>query len=209
MNNFPFLKLNECLILTKNLYSKTSSKGFSKDMIISTSENKYFSNTSETEIKMLTKSDWQSWKKIRLECLKNAPTAFVSSFEDISKKPDTFFQEKVEENKIYGAFCDGELVSVVTFSQDSREKDCHRGHISGMYTKPEFAGKGIGSKLIAAVIKDASKLVTQIHLGCVANNKPALRLYKNHGFEIYGTAPRAIKLNDEFYDMLLMWLKLK
>ncbi|WP_186646615.1 GNAT family N-acetyltransferase [Fluviispira vulneris] len=175
-------------------------------MVVSNIENICTSNILETKIKILNKSEWQTWKKIRLESLKNAPTAFASSFKELSNKPDTFFQEIVEESKIYGAFCNGELVSVATFRQESREKECHRGHISGVYTKPEFAGKGIGSKLIAAVIKDASKFVTQIHLGCVVNNESALRMYKKQGFEIYGTDPRAIKYDDKYYDMHLMWL---
>ena len=103
-------------LLGKNTHIKPPSTGIINHMTASSIANKYFTNTSLCEIKILEKSDWQSWKKLRLECLKNAPTAFVSSFEEVSKKSDAFFQEKIEESKIYGAFSGGELISVVCFT---------------------------------------------------------------------------------------------
>jgi len=169
----------------------------------------FFSGVIKMEIKILNKDDWKCWKDIRLESLKNAPTAYISSFEEVEEQPDIFFQTRVEKTKIYGAFINGQLVSTIGFSIDARLKEQHRGHISGMYTRPEFCQKGIGSKLLKAVITDASNIVLQIHLSCVADNQSAIHLYQKYGFEIYGKDPRTIKIGSKFYDTLLMVLFFK
>ena len=46
--------------------------------------------------------------------------------------------------------------------------------------------------------------VLQVHLGVAADNLPALRLYRQAGFELYGTDPRFMKVDGRYIDEHLM-----
>ena len=78
-----------------------------------------------------------------------------------------------------------------------------------MYTRPEYRGQGIASALIQTIISHPKSRVTQLHLTCVTTNLDAVAFYQKHGFKIYGTEPRALKIRDAFFDEHLMMLELK
>jgi len=48
----------------------------------------------------------------------------------------------------------------------------------------------------------------QVHCNVVTSNDRARRLYERHGFSVYGTEPRALKVGDRFYDEHLMICRL-
>lgn len=48
----------------------------------------------------------------------------------------------------------------------------------------------------------------QLHLGVVTANPTAIGLYSLLGFQIYGTAPRALKQGEQYWDEHLMVLHL-
>ena len=119
------------------------------------------------------------------------------------------FQNGLTKNDIFGVFIDNSLVSCAGFYSLNSAKTKHRGFIWGMYTKAEYRGQGIASALIQSVITYASSRVTQLHLTCVTNNLSAMALYQKHGFTVYGTEPRALKIGDAFFDEHLMILDLR
>jgi len=57
-------------------------------------------------------------------------------------------------------------------------------------------------------ITDAKSKVLQLHLTCVTSNQGAIQFYQKHGFKIYGTEPRALKIGNIFFDEHLMVLDL-
>ncbi len=159
-------------------------------------------------IRMLTQEDWQPWKLLRLEALKNAPESFGSSYEEELNWSDLDFQNSLNKSDIFGVFVDNSLVSCAGFYSLNSAKTKHRGVIWGMYTRPECKGQGIASALIQTIINHAKSLVTQLHLTCVTSNIGAVAFYQKHGFKIYGTEPRALKMGDAFFDEHLMILDL-
>ncbi len=68
-----------------------------------------------------------------------------------------------------------------------------------------FSGSILG--LVEAIIIHAKNHVMQLHVTCVTINLKAIDLYQKHGFRIYGTEPRSIKIGDTFFDEHLMVLK--
>ncbi|MFO7815207.1 MAG: GNAT family N-acetyltransferase [Halanaerobiales bacterium] len=68
----------------------------------------------------------------------------------------------------------------------------------GLALNPKFVGKGLGLDFLLAGLKFGIKNYNYkkefIKLNVDKNNKPAIRLYKKAGFEIY-------KKNDDSYDM--------
>lgn len=157
-------------------------------------------------IRMLTQKDWQPWKSLRLEALKNAPESFGSSYEEEVNWPDLDFQTALTKNDIFGVFVDNLLIACASFYSLHSAK--HRGVIWGMYTKTEFRGQGMASALMQTIINHAKTRVIQLHLTCVTSNFGAVAFYQKQGFKIYGTEPRALKIRDIFFDEHLMVLDL-
>ena len=160
------------------------------------------------KIRMLTQEDWQPWKLLRLEALKNSPERFGSSYEEEVNWPDIDFQNSLTKSDIFEVFVDNSLVSCAGFYSLNSAKTKHRGVIWGMYTRPECRGQGIASALIQTIINHAKSRVTQLHLTCVTSNLGAVAFYQKQGFKIYGTEPRALKIGDTFFDEHLMILDL-
>lgn len=160
------------------------------------------------KIRIPTQDDWQPWKLLRLEALKNSPESFCSSHEEEEAWSDLDFQNSLIKSDIFGGFIDNSIVSCAGFYSLNSVKTKHRGVIWGMYTKAEYRGQGMASALIKTIISHAKLRVIQIYLNCVTSNISAMAFYQKHGFKIYGTEPRALKIMDIFFDEHLMMLDL-
>ena len=75
-----------------------------------------------------------------------------------------------------------------------------------MYVRKEIRGHGVADQLVKAIIDHARQQVIQLHCSANAENEGALRLYQRHGFQIFGTEPRSLKVDENFYDEHLMVL---
>lgn len=159
-------------------------------------------------IKLLDQDDWQSWKNLRLEALQNASHTFGASIEEVYTLDQKDFQTLLSKNNIFGAFVNVQLIGCIGFYVLNSLKIQHRGVIWGMYITPEHRGKNIASSLLDAVISYAKPSVEQLNLKCVTANHSAVKLYQKHGFNICGTEPRALKVNDQYYDEYIMVLEL-
>ena len=109
------------------------------------------------KIKKLDKSDWKQYKEIRLEALKNDPSAFGSSYYEESKRNDEDWQKKfenigsAESNKFYyAAQIEEKFVAIGGAFQDENKE----WNIIAIYTKPDNRGIGIGAKLLTRIINE-------------------------------------------------------
>ena len=75
--------------------------------------------------------------------------------------------------------------------------------------KDGVRGSGVGLALVNFV-KDYAKKnhVKHLYLGCNAQNRGAVKLYKKCGFKVYGTRPDYTKIGSKFYDDLIMMCEL-
>ena len=56
-------------------------------------------------------------------------------------------------------------------------------YIQNLYVTPNYRRRGIGSRLLREIIETAkAKGVLEIHISAEFNNKPAIELYRKHGF---------------------------
>ena len=159
------------------------------------------------EIRQLQIQDWALWKEIRLEALKLHPEAFGSSYEEESLWEDEQFKHNLYKNYVFGAFVNDKLVGVSGFFILEPQKLKHRALLFAVYVRKENRGHGIAGQLLKEIITLARQSVIQLHCTVITENKGALKLYQNHGFQIYGTSPRTLKLGEKFYDEHLMVLK--
>lgn len=159
------------------------------------------------EIRHLQEQDWELWKGIRLEALQSDPAAFGSSYEEESLWTDESFKEQIVKRDIFGVFLEDKLIGVAGFFIYDPQKLRHRGMLFTIYVKAEHRNQGIAGQLLATVIHHARSRVLQLLCSVNTGNEKAIKLYKIHGFQIFGTEPRALKIGETFHDLHLMVLK--
>jgi ribosomal protein S18 acetylase RimI-like enzyme len=162
------------------------------------------------KIRRLEADNVASYRELRLEGLKSHPEAFSSSWEYAAGKPLSWWAERLEMNTVFGGWVDrSPLVGIAGLRVEDDIKLGHKGVLWGMYVRPEGRGTGLAAALVQQVVEHARTLVEEICLAVVASNTAACRLYNAAGFKEYGLERRAIKVGGEYYDELLMTLRLK
>lgn len=163
--------------------------------------------------RQLGKNDAPIYRKIRLDCLKNFPDNFGSTFDEESKvnelKFETYLKEENTDNFMFGAFNGENLIGVCGFSRETRNKTKHRGEIVQMYVNPDYSGKNIGFDLLQKTVEKAleSLEIEQIVLSLVAENQGANKLYKKIGFVEYGFLQNYFKQGERYWNQRFMVLQ--
>src|SRR5437762_538462 len=112
------------------------------------------------KIRQLNQDDAASYQSLRLEGLKESPTAFGSSYQveagrtlpDVAARLQT---SPESTTSVFGAFAEGRLVGIATLARTHAEKLAHNATVCGMYVTPEFRKRGIGLALLDAIILHA------------------------------------------------------
>jgi ribosomal protein S18 acetylase RimI-like enzyme len=164
-------------------------------------------------LRVLNSSDFDRYRRLRLEGLQTAPTAFSASYEaEVSARADKY-RDRLSgspENYVLGAWCDEQLVGMVGFVRETGPKRQHIGAVWGMYVTAAFRNRGIGKHLLDEVIERARSLPGLEHLllAVISDNEAAHALYRSLGFEAWGTEPAGIKVDGVDYDEIHMLLRL-
>jgi ribosomal protein S18 acetylase RimI-like enzyme len=165
----------------------------------------------DIEIRPVTRAEAEAWRALRLEMLKNHPTAFKSSYEEEAPQDLSFFAERIPEDPVdavFGVYRDGVLSGCAGFSREKRAKVAHKGTMSSVYLKPELRGRGVGEALVKRVIDHASAHVSILHCSVTRENTAACELYRRMGFIDYGIEPRALRIEGRDYDEAMLILNL-
>jgi ribosomal protein S18 acetylase RimI-like enzyme len=155
------------------------------------------------EVRPLVDRDAAEWLRLRIEALTGDPQAFSSSLEEwraldleevkrrLWAAPDAF---------VVGAFDGGRLVGMAGFYRETGAKTRHKGHVWGVYVTPPARGRGVGRRIMEALLERGRKLegVEQILLSVTTPQTAALALYRSLGFVPYGQEPRALKIGEQF-----------
>lgn len=166
------------------------------------------------DFRLLTADDADAFWHLRLEALRNDPASFADSAEEhlkttIETARGLLSKSDPASNFVVGMFEHGQIIGTAGFFRRSNNKERHKGHIWGVYVRPESRGKGVGSALMQEIVRRARAIegVEQITLVASAN-LPAQRLYKALGFESYGVEPHSLKIGKDYVDDVLMvlWL---
>lgn len=160
------------------------------------------------EIRFLNAQDVTAYRDLRLHALKEAPTAFVSSYEQEARLPLGDFAARLRSNNdsasgVFGAFSDrNHLIGMLGFSRETRLKRVHIGTLWSMYVLLEFRGQGVGAKLLDGAIAHAQQLdgLRQLTLSFTAGNVAAGALYRSRGFEPFGLAREAMCVDGHYFD---------
>jgi ribosomal protein S18 acetylase RimI-like enzyme len=155
-------------------------------------------------IRRLNSGDAAAFAEIRLEGLRLAPEAFGSDFEKEQVWPLDQFADRLIGSAVFGWEEGGALLGVAGFFALSDLKVRHRGVLWGLYVREAARNRGVGARLVQAVLDHAREQVEQVHLEVAVDNAAAVALYERCGFRRYGTEPRSLKVGDRYLDALLM-----
>jgi ribosomal protein S18 acetylase RimI-like enzyme len=157
-------------------------------------------------------SDSQAYRALRLECLRDNPTAFGSDYENNAKKPLPAWEEIITASTddisgmLFFAVHKENLVGMAGIRRRIEPKIRHNATIFSVFVQPAWRGQHIAEALIEACITwGRSRGVRNVKLAVIANNSSAIRCYLRIGFQIYGVEPKVIFVNGKDYDELLMW----
>lgn len=161
------------------------------------------------QIKQLNDSHAKTYQSIRLQALRESPTAFNSSYEEEKKRPLSVFIESLSLNPsltMFGAFDGSKIVAVLGVERESRQKVSHKGCIKSMFVDPSYRRRGLGKQLLTHALRFADSQPGFIQLTLVVNssNISAISLYKSCGFELFGVEPTAVLVNGVFHDQMHM-----
>lgn len=101
---------------------------------------------------------------------------------------------------------DGAVVGHGNLFAGTKARVAHVGHILAMVVHDEFAGRGIGTAMLAALldVADHWRGLKRLELDVFADNEPAIRLYERHGFAAEGRKVKAALTDGAYVDMLAM-----
>lgn len=165
------------------------------------------------KFRQLTYQDSEHYQALRLQALHELPAHFASSFEIEKQKSIAEIIEEISPSAssfFMGAFNDSLLVGIAGFKQEPLGKMKHRGQILGMYISPDMRGRGLGKKLLTALLSKINEntAIERVDLVVSIDNRKAISLYESLGFIPYGEYKKALKLDEGYVDEAYMALEL-
>ena len=168
------------------------------------------------EIRRLVSSDAAAYRVLMLEGYEKHPEAFTASVAEREKFPVTWWEGRVKdgadaEEIVVGAFDDGLLIGVAGLRFEQRPKTRHKANLYGMYVPATFTKRGIGHRLVTAILDEARKRagLRIVQLSVTEGNREAESLYARCGFVRYGIEPYAITVDDGYAAKIYMWIDLQ
>jgi RimJ/RimL family protein N-acetyltransferase len=164
------------------------------------------------EIRPLTANDASIYRELRLQSLREHPEAFGASFEEEQALTEEQVAQQLSGDSafVFGVFMAAQLVGIVSLFRYQRAKTRHKAILGGMYVVPAARAQGVGKALLAYVVAQARALdgLEDLTLAVTVGNAGARALYLAAGFVPYGVEARYIKLDDRYYDIEWMILRL-
>jgi ribosomal protein S18 acetylase RimI-like enzyme len=165
------------------------------------------------QIRPLNPEDAQAYQVLRLRSLREHPEAFGSSYEDEGKLSLEQVAERLQPSPdrcMFSAWVDGDLAGIISFARSPGRKIRHRAGLGAMYVAPEFRGRGIGAALLDETIRHARTLpdLEEVILAVTVGNETARSLYARAGFEFSHVEKRYIKVDDQYFDIEWMTMRL-
>jgi ribosomal protein S18 acetylase RimI-like enzyme len=103
---------------------------------------------SEITVRPLGEEDWQDYRAVRLEALRESPEAFVATVEEEEAFDEAHWRDRMQRSARIVAESNGAPVGVVSVGNASTEDDGTAGELFGLWVKPDLRGKGVATRLV-------------------------------------------------------------
>ena len=157
--------------------------------------------TADYSIREVTPADLGAFWALRLQALRDHPSAFGSDFEESRRTGPTYMERGYFDagvNCLFAAFTSGgDLVAQAgTYAESG--KRAHIAHVISVNTHPDHRGHGLASALVQACIEHlrTCESITSIRISVNSGNTAALRIYEHLRFVTWGEEPDAIRTAD-------------
>jgi GNAT superfamily N-acetyltransferase len=136
-------------------------------------------------VRRVEPDDWQAYREVRLAALRDAPTAFGSTYEQARELPEAEWRRRL-----------GSGVGFLVYAPDGRPIGIAGGYVNpenglpgllAMWVGPSARGQGVAAELVEAVAGWAKGTgADRIQLWVTETNDTARRLYERLGFTYNG-----------------------
>ena len=149
------------------------------------------------------------FRELRIDSLKDSPTAFSADYQKTFNHSMKYWEDTLaiddNESNIFLAENGNYLIGMTGIARGRSPKTQHGAGIWGVYVRPEWRGLHIAEALIVMCLDWARmRNANIVKLAVVSTNESAVRCYKRCGFTVYGTEPRALLYEGNYYDEFLM-----
>ncbi|MFD1560644.1 GNAT family N-acetyltransferase [Paraburkholderia silviterrae] len=169
-------------------------------------------NAAPLAIRALTEDDVDAFHALRLQATVDTPYGIVPTREEEARwtrEENIARVRETDQQAVFGAFDGAALVGIVGWRRETRQKLAHKSMIWGVFVEPAYRRSGVARRLMECAVEHArASGVEQVHLSVGARNPRAQTLYRSLGFTIYGTEPRSLCIDGEYFDEELMVLML-
>jgi RimJ/RimL family protein N-acetyltransferase len=149
-------------------------------------------------IRPLLARDATRYRELMLQAYELAADAFTSTADERAQEPTSFWVKRIEDptglSAAFGAFDGDALVGTVALEFAAKPKTRHKALVIGMYVVPQARGTGAARGLLAEALAFAQQRpgIRLVTLTVTEGNEPAIRLYRQAGFQAWGVEPEAI-----------------
>jgi len=139
-------------------------------------------------VRAVNVEEWRVLRDIRLAALRDAPTAFGSSYAEEVTRSEERWRDWAAGGSLFFAYLPEVSTAEPTGLAGGYVKGPGRAQLVSMWVHPKARGRGVGEALIARVTEWASGQagITSLNLWVTESNKPARRLYERCGFALTG-----------------------
>jgi ribosomal protein S18 acetylase RimI-like enzyme len=128
-------------------------------------------------------ADWQAWRDIRLQALRDAPDAFSSVYADQVRLGEDHWRQRVSGGGLFLAYVPEVSASEPAGMAGGYQEVPGVVELISMFVRSQARGRGVGEALIDAVIGwGRARDATSVHLWVTETNKNARLLYERCGF---------------------------
>ena len=163
-------------------------------------------------IEPLKPGQWQAYRDIWLEALKETPQAFPADYEEQKDQPDEVWQRrfetvlKGEDIVVIFAQAEDKPIGFLGAYIDENPKFHHIATIWGAYVHKDFRKRGIATRMMEEFLKEIKQMphITKIKTYSVTTELMAVNAYKNFGFDLIGISKNEMKVGDEYLNVYLL-----
>lgn len=111
---------------------------------------------SDITVRTLGEDDWDTYRKVRLAALEDAPQAFVAKAEEERGLDEDYWRSRMRRSQRLVAERDDEQVAVASLGQLGADQP-GVAELFGLWVHPDLRGKGVASMVVQAAAEAARK----------------------------------------------------
>ncbi len=144
-------------------------------------------------IKNLPLERWEEFKNLKIEAIKDSPSAFSHELSEAESQPDESWRSVLNKNierKSIVIFLESEekLIGLIGGRVYSKEMFKHNASIDTLYINKKYRGRGLAELLEKTIIEMISQNPQVINIICEVSSSQvaSLALQKKLGFQVSG-----------------------